>query len=583
MDLKPYYLHGKGPQLPRGPISQVPGDGDTGEELTLALNECMERHRRELVDLLQSNFVSRRLYEKLSDVPHHVHQNMPGTPSASPMATSRAEAEQPLNQAFDNSHEVQPTCEPAVSVDYEASAHVPDADPPESEEPDDQQVFSVKTMCNTMSVLSMNRDSDGDDVRDTPGNQIKYHKKRARVTSSRAGSCMINLAISWVTHPRFEMVVTFLILISAVALGCEVDWKVQHLNAQPPQIFRILEIFLLVAFGSELLVRIVAERRDFIRSYNPNLGWNGFDCVLVLSSLVDEVLQLTVDSSVDLTAMRMIRLMRLLRVVRVIRVFRFFSELRMMINGIMTSGKSLLWAMLLIILLSFIFGVLIMQLAVDTMQVSGDSSALTTYYGTVPKSMLSLYKAISGGLDWNEVMEPLLEISWFMEYVFSGYIFFLVFCCLNIIAAIFLENALSYKQKDEQDLMNESINRERAVIQEIEMLYRTVHVDSTVDMGLEIFRKQVSHPRVKALFKNIGINVDAIGAATLFELLDIDENGIVDINEFTRALSQFHGHARNIDLYRLRQQARHTHKQVKTIFQQVQQVLKLLADKKTNI
>eukprot|EP00438_Fugacium_kawagutii_P020453 Skav206758 [mRNA] locus=scaffold167:241723:246797:- [translate_table: standard] len=115
--------------------------------------------------------------------------------------------------------------------------------------------------------------------------------------------------------------------------------------------------------------------------------------------------------------------MRLVRVARIIRMLRFFSELRVMVNGsIMGSAKPLLWAFVFLLILMFIVGVTFMQLAAN-------------YISQDWGSVMTLYMAISGGIDWQDCVLPLQVVSPVMEYMFATYVFFTLFCCLNIVSA----------------------------------------------------------------------------------------------------------------------------------------------------
>eukprot|EP00913_Durusdinium_trenchii_P019211 g18054.t1 len=69
--------------------------------------------------------------------------------------------------------------------------------------------------------------------------------------------------------------------------------------------------------------------------------------------------------SVQISGLKILRMVRLARILRIVRVVRFFSELRVMVNGVIGSAKSLCWALLLLVLVNFLFGVLFMQLSLD--------------------------------------------------------------------------------------------------------------------------------------------------------------------------------------------------------------------------
>eukprot|EP00438_Fugacium_kawagutii_P028202 Skav200371 [mRNA] locus=scaffold2518:294321:297715:- [translate_table: standard] len=88
--------------------------------------------------------------------------------------------------------------------------------------------------------------------------------------------------------------------------------------------------------------------------------------------------------AIELSQFRLLRMVRLVRVLRLMRVVRFCSDLRIMVNGIAGSAKTLFWAMLLLGIVMFIFGVTFMQLAYNHMRSSpADSGEIMVYYGTL--------------------------------------------------------------------------------------------------------------------------------------------------------------------------------------------------------
>ena len=88
--------------------------------------------------------------------------------------------------------------------------------------------------------------------------------------------------------------------------------------------------------------------------------------------------------------LKILRMVRLARILRIVKVVRFFSELRVMVNGVIGSAKSLIWALLLLILVNFLFGVLVMQLSVEYLENVGSRAEVLDYFGSLDRTMLTL-------------------------------------------------------------------------------------------------------------------------------------------------------------------------------------------------
>merc|ERR1719410_2950823 len=106
-----------------------------------------------------------------------------------------------------------------------------------------------------------------------------------------------------------------------------------------------------------------------------------------------------------------------------------------------------------------------------------------------------------------------------MEYtlLFLSFITFAVLALLNVITAVFIDAALRRSQND----------RELAVQQELESKDELVRV-------------------IQAVFRSRQIDLGQV--QTLFFLLDVDETGDVDMEEFVQGVLRLKGGATSMDL-----------------------------------
>ncbi|OLP98135.1 Voltage-dependent N-type calcium channel subunit alpha-1B [Symbiodinium microadriaticum] len=215
------------------------------------------------------------------------------------------------------------------------------------------------------------------------------------------------------------------------------DWRGAYSMKRPEKRRSIVEAPLFECFDTFELMQLETGLL-FFSCYNPLIHWNVLDFTLIAFAVVEEVLLVWFSgpSGLNLSVLRTLRMLRLARILRILKVVRFFSELRIMVNGVLGSAKSLFWALLLIILVNFLpFGVFFMQLSLNYLE-SVDSKAplefdareqfcpsdsrLLDYFGSLPRTMMTLYQAISGGIDWGTAVATLLPVSEMLEYVFSA-------------------------------------------------------------------------------------------------------------------------------------------------------------------
>eukprot|EP00931_Biecheleriopsis_adriatica_P064630 TRINITY_DN39382_c0_g1_i1.p1 TRINITY_DN39382_c0_g1~~TRINITY_DN39382_c0_g1_i1.p1 ORF type:complete len:723 (-),score=112.29 TRINITY_DN39382_c0_g1_i1:55-1899(-) len=375
----------------------------------------------------------------------------------------------------------------------------------------------------------------------------------------------------------FDTAVAILIIATGGIVGWESDHAIKNPNEVPPDSLKQLNRVASFLFLIELIVRVIAEGTFFVSCWNSNVAWNFFDSALVLFSIIEEFLegyQFT-----DL--LRMVRLLRTVKVLRVIRTVRFFKDLRVMVNGVMSSAKSLLWAAVLLSLVMFVYGVVVMQLliplcvgvepldpsSVDFHVAADNHHRVTAWiiqyrYGSLAQTVFTLFQCVSGGVDWADAALPLKEFHWSMEYGFALYIFFTVFCCLNIVTGIFVDNAKEIRVADEEAMCIEAQSQRRRWVKEVVQLFKKVASQSSPSLRrqnsltFQEFEEGLSDIKVQALFNSLGVNVEMTGARELFELFDFDEGGDVDQDEFAAAIQRLNGQARSIDLFKLRRDSR---------------------------
>lgn len=393
-------------------------------------------------------------------------------------------------------------------------------------------------------------------------------RKRSQVNSSsdswpawrRAAKTIVNSTV-------FEWFCASLILLCAVLVGVQAHWDIQSIGVAPPEVFRVLNTGFNLLFTVELILRVMVEGLLFFSWYNPSIHWNAMDAGLVTVALVEESIMLVAASteSVDLSGLKVLRTLRLARILRIVKVVRFLSELRIMVNGVIGSARSLCWALLLILLVNFLFGVFFMQLSIDYLETKEDQ-ALTKFFGSLPRTMMTLYQGISGGIDWYNAVEVLAPVSPICEYVFSAYVFFTVFCCLNIITGIFVDNAKALKVADLENMHQEARRERKKWISEVAELFSKISENNEGRLAREDFVHHLNHSdRIATCFHKLGINTETTNTDELWQLFDFGESGSIDQDEFAIGIKQFHGQARSIDLYKLRKEMREVAKSVKKI------------------
>lgn len=367
-----------------------------------------------------------------------------------------------------------------------------------------------------------------------------------------------------VASDRFAYFFGILIMANSVAIGLQADHVAGHLHSDPPAAFAGLETFFCWAFLAEIVMKIIAEGKQFLIS--EGWKWNIFDCIIVLLALIEEISKMVSaggGATVNLTFVRILRILRIVRIIRLIRVLKVFRELRVLINSIMGSLKSLCWTILLLIIIMYVVGVYVTQVVAEHRRKYGvpdavlldeehpdDLVEMEKMFGSIALTLYSLYKAMSGGADWGDVSHPLEKrIHWLFGPFFCMYIAFAVFAVLNVVTGVFVNEAMVMAGKDQELVIEEELSRTGSDVNEFIRMFHEADADGSGTVSWEEFKGHMEDDRVKAYFKVLDLNIDE--AEQLFMLLDPLKLGEVAIDDFVKGCVRMKGGAKSVDVQTL--------------------------------
>jgi len=340
-------------------------------------------------------------------------------------------------------------------------------------------------------------------------------------------------------HPVMDMVIGVLIFVNSIMLGFVVNTMADKQITVPPLGFRIAETIFCLFFSLEIAARlfVVGPKAFFL---GREWQWNLFDFVIVGMQFIDEVAAVSGMNAMpqNLSFARVLKLLKMIRVVRVARVARVLRELRTLVASIVISVRSLLWTGILLLLMVYMVGLFLTQM-VSEARIAGELDAqveesLVYFYGSLPLSMLSLFMAITGGVDWDDLMRPLSDgISWGFAWLYVIYVGFSTMCLMNVVTGVFVDSVL----------VRAKLDREQFLVRNAGEI-----MSASGDGGalnLEQFLALVDTPPMQEFFKGIDANVTE--AARLFSVVDVDESGLVDAEEFLTGCLRLHGPAKALD------------------------------------
>eukprot|EP00746_Dinoflagellata_sp_MGD_P145055 gnl/MRDRNA2_/MRDRNA2_77720_c0_seq2.p1 gnl/MRDRNA2_/MRDRNA2_77720_c0~~gnl/MRDRNA2_/MRDRNA2_77720_c0_seq2.p1 ORF type:complete len:668 (+),score=101.60 gnl/MRDRNA2_/MRDRNA2_77720_c0_seq2:93-2096(+) len=410
---------------------------------------------------------------------------------------------------------------------------------------------------NVTSLNAMHRPSqDATSVKQL-WNATKLARKNSMNESQKPKGQASQFLKKLVESNQFDYFVGGVILLNSIFIAYQTDWFARHLQeptGSTAALFRTCDVIFTLFFSLELGLRVIVERMRFITGRNK--AWNFFDSVIVATAIVEASMELTSNTRV----LRLLRVMRLVRLARFIRVMRVFRELRAMVWGIMHSIMSLIWAVILLVIIIFLFACYVTQAVAQYLMedqnslsvnlTEDDFYVLRNSYGSLMQTMYALYQAITGGQDWSYFADPLFKISSLAGSLFCFYIAFAVFAVLNVVTGVFVDNAMKSTELD-TDLM--IVEENAARVRHVEGLRAVFHkadVDGSGTIEWDEFCEHLSDPVVQAYFRQLGLDVCGPGVKGLWDLLDFDGNGTLNIDEMVFGAARLKGHASSLDLAR---------------------------------
>jgi Ca2+-binding EF-hand superfamily protein len=175
----------------------------------------------------------------------------------------------------------------------------------------------------------------------------------------------------------------------------------------------------------------------------------------------------------------------------------------------------------------------------------GEGHEMLLYFGTVDRSILTLFMAMSGGNDWAIYYSSLLPLPNHFRMAFLLFITFSTFAVVNIVTGVFVESALAANQTDRDVLVHEETEKRKEFLAKMQELFEEMDEDARGTITFDEFEAKLGDDRVIAYFS--AMKLDVSDAVVLFRLLDYDQSDEISIEEFVIGCYKLQGESRSLD------------------------------------
>ncbi|CAK0851200.1 unnamed protein product [Prorocentrum cordatum] len=374
----------------------------------------------------------------------------------------------------------------------------------------------------------------------------------------------------------FEFFFGVVIGTNALVSGVEVQYRSSHLGEELPAVFMIVRHAYTFLFLVELMARVckLGLANFYLRG---EVFWAWTDTLVVLMGLLEmamDLVSIAADRDEELPGaavfrnVRLARLVRLTRAFRLHRLIRFIAALRTLVYSILATMKSLLWAMVLILMIIYVFGLAFTGEALYFVEMSDglgqvEEDKLLGEWGSLDVSMYTLFQAISGGVSWREPATPLEGISILPVSLFTTYIAFVYFAVLNVVTGVFCSSAVETTQRNPDLVAKSIIDNRRACAEKLQQLFGAIDDDDSGLITMDELELIADDDLMKAYFQ--ALQIDFRDAATLFKLIDATNDGAIKLDDFLRGCEKLKGQATSMEMAEISYDLRRLDNQVATL------------------
>eukprot|EP00927_Polykrikos_kofoidii_P005725 TRINITY_DN12276_c0_g2_i1.p1 TRINITY_DN12276_c0_g2~~TRINITY_DN12276_c0_g2_i1.p1 ORF type:complete len:799 (-),score=120.18 TRINITY_DN12276_c0_g2_i1:27-2423(-) len=334
----------------------------------------------------------------------------------------------------------------------------------------------------------------------------------------------------------FDCVCGFVLLFNAVLMGVSTEWLITHENEA--LWMDVAEGFCSGFYIFEIGCRFYLSGRRYFT--NRDRYWNLFDVFCAASSVADFF-------GSKVLALQGLRFLKMLRSVRIFRVLQLFHELAMF--GTMFAGafKILFWATIMVAVILYFFAIWFTQATVTLQATSTTVKAdATAMFGSLSASCLSLIEATLDGRSWSVFVDVLRHYDPFVPPVFWIYIVFMRLAILNVITGVFVDQAVAAAQADRELVVMQELGATERSRGELRELFKMIDRDGSESVTIDELELFFLDERIRAYFSALGVRVDDM--KLLLSILDIDNSGKVDCDEFVEGCSRMKGLALRVDM-----------------------------------
>jgi voltage-gated sodium channel len=338
------------------------------------------------------------------------------------------------------------------------------------------------------------------------------------------------LPVRLVDSDWFNGIIMTGICVNALQMGLELEFMGDPWDT----VWAILEHFFTAFFLVEMCIKLFPPLMGPSEYFSQRA--NLLDFCVVCTAVIDNWI-LKVVLSGEGSGMGFISILRLVRLARILKLLRGKRELMLLIEGIMSSMRSMVWLSLLLAILCYVTGiVMVLFIGKSDVYPKGEKFDPYDYFGTLTKSMFTALN-LALMVDWAYVARPIMENQPHMLAFIGIFTGISCFGVMNaIIGVIVSRTGQAAKEAEAEDLQTFR-QRQMMFVDSIKDIIYDIDTDGDGTVSPE----EISQAQDNEELKEALAAVDLPSGFNMLELhcmLDKDGDGELTKAEFAQGMKR---------------------------------------------
>lgn len=361
---------------------------------------------------------------------------------------------------------------------------------------------------------------------------------RYKFLMAEAGFQWFPSVAEFTSSRRFDLMVAALILANAVSTGIAEFYPPK---ADMPPALGVMDNIFCAVFLLEWTLRILGTGWIWIFLENMNTFDTFF--IWVFGVLITYFLEPAGYNVRWVRSLTTLRILRLSRFVKRVRMITLFHELWLLVSGIMSCARLVLWSTVINFAIIYMFAVAVLELLTKARELENNGE-VQVYFGDLPWTMFSLFGLMTFA-GWAAMCRPIIAAlpitGGILVFIYLGIGSIVLF---NLMAAVVINRTLEITEADTEMVVRENLLKNVAVQEEVLEIFRDLDEDGSGTISWEEFSNVKSDPLFVRKMKELEIDKDD------FEIVfTILVKGQVEIlaQDFVVGLKRLQGVAMNRD------------------------------------